>query len=67
MGKVASIGLKAGYEVLAAGDGTGFATPLATWPVNEHFTTELKYAGFSADGDRYTDTDKLWLTLQLKL
>jgi hypothetical protein len=126
-GTVASIGLKAGYEVLAAGDGTGFATPLATlhkfqgwadkflstpgdgvedayfgidgvvgpvklaaiyhnfqaedssedfgdeidlvatWPVNEHFTTELKYAGFSADGDRYTDTDKLWLTLQLKL
>jgi hypothetical protein len=126
-GKVASIGLKAGYEVLAAGDGTGFATPLATlhkfqgwadkflntpgdgvedmyfeingaagpvtlaaiyhdfqaedssedfgdeidlvatWPVNEHVTTELKYAGFSADGDRYTDTDKLWLTLQLKL
>lgn len=128
-GKVASIGLKAGYEVLAAGDGTGFATPLATlhkfqgwadkflstpvdgiedtyfgvdgalgpvklaaiyhnfqgedssedfgneidlvatWPVNEHFTTQLKYAGFSADGgtDSYTDTDKLWLTLQLKL
>ena len=40
---------------------------VATWPVNEHVTTELKYAGFSADGDRYTDTDKLWLTLQLKL
>lgn len=126
-GTVANIGLKAGYEVLAAGDGTGFATPLATlhkfqgwadkflntptdgmedlyfsvngtvgpvklaaiyhdfqaedssedfgdeidlsatWAVNEHFTTQLKYAGFSADSDRYTDTDKLWLTLQLKL
>jgi hypothetical protein len=39
----------------------------ATWPVTEHFTTQLKYAAFSADGDRYTDTDKIWLTLQLKL
>ena len=126
-GKVSGIGLKAGYEVLAAGDGTGFATPLATlhkfqgwadkflstpgdgvedmyvgidaaagpvtlaaiyhnfqaedssedfgdeidlaatWTINEHFTTELKYAGFSADGNRYTDTNKLWLTLQLRL
>ncbi len=126
-GQLASVGLKAGYEVLAAGDGTGFATPLATlhkfqgwadkflstpgdgvedlyfgldaaagpvklaavyhdfqaedssedfgseidlsatWPVNEYFTTELKFAGFSADGNRYTDTDKVWLTLQFKL
>ncbi|MCB1687495.1 MAG: alginate export family protein [Halioglobus sp.] len=126
-GTVSNIGLKVGYEVLAADNGTGFATPLATlhkfqgwadkflttpvdgvedlyfsvegavgpvklaaiyhdfqaedssedfgdeidlsatWAVNEHFTTQLKYAGFSADGDRYTDTDKLWLTLQLKL
>lgn len=126
-GKIADIGVKAGYEVLAAGDGTGFATPLATlhkfqgwadkflttpddgvedlylgvdaalgpvrlaavyhdfqaedsgedfgseidlaatWPINEHFTTELKFAGFSADGDRYTDTDKLWLTLQFRI
>ena len=126
-GKVVGIGLKGGYEVLAAGDGTGFATPLATlhkfqgwadkflstpgdgvedmyfgvngvlgpvklaavyhdfqaedssedfgtevdlsatWPVNQYFTTQLKYAGFSADSDRYTDTDKVWLTLQFKL
>jgi hypothetical protein len=126
-GKIANFGLKGGYEVLAAGDGVGFATPLATlhkfqgwadiflgtpgdgvedmyfgvdtkigpvklaavyhdfqaedssedfgdeidlaatWPINEHFTTQLKYAAFSADSDRYTDTDKIWLTLQLKL
>ena len=126
-GKLADIGLKAGYEVLAAGDGVGFATPLATlhkfqgwadqflstprdgvedayvgadvavgpvmlaavyhdfqaedssedfgseidlsatWPVNEHFTTELKFAGFSADSNRYSDVNKLWVTLQLKL
>ncbi len=126
-GKLAGIGLKGGYEVLAAGDGVGFATPLATlhkfqgwadqflstpgdgvedayvgvdapvgpvilaavyhdfqaedssedfgnevdlsatWPVNERFTTELKFAGFSTDSNRYSDTNKLWVTLQLKL
>lgn len=121
------VGLTAGYEVLAAGDGTGFATPLATlhkfqgwadkfldtpgdgiedlylgasatlgpvklqavyhdfqaedssedfgseidlaatWPINQYFTTQLKFASFSSDSDRYTDTDKIWLTLQLKI
>jgi Alginate export len=126
-GDVGPVSLTAGYEVLAAGDGTGFATPLATlhkfqgwadkflgtpgdgvedayfgvdgtlgsvklgavyhdfqaedssedfgteidlaatWPVNKQFSAQLKYAGFSADGDRYTDTDKLWVTLELKL
>lgn len=126
-GTIGTIGVKAGYEVLAAGDGTGFATPLATlhkfqgwadkflntpgdgvedlyigidtalgpvklaaiyhnfqaedssedfgdeidlaatWPVTENFTTELKFAGFSADGDRYTDTNKVWLTLQFRI
>ena len=124
---VAGVGLLAGYEVLAAGDGTGFATPLATlhkfqgwadqflstpydgvedlylgisgalgpvklqavyhdfqaedsgedfgteidlaatWPINEHFSTQLKFAGFSSDSDRYDDTDKIWLTLQFKI
>ena len=39
----------------------------ATWPVTENFTTELKFAGFSADGDSYTDTNKLWLTLQFRI
>jgi hypothetical protein len=126
-GSAANIGLKAGYEVLAADNGIGFATPLATlhkfqgwadtflntpgdgvedlyfgidtvlgpvkigaiyhnfqaedssrdfgdeidlvatWPVNEHFTTALKFAGFFADEDSYTDTNKVWLTLQFKL
>lgn len=122
-------GLKArlGYEVLGAGDGVGFKTPLATlhkfqgwadkflstpadgiedlyldasgklgpvlwilayhdfqaedgsddwgsewdleaaWPLNEQFTVKLNYAHFDSDDAAYTDAEKLWLTLQLKL
>ena len=30
-------------------------------------TTQLKGAIFNADGDSYTDTNKVWLTLQLKI
>ena len=126
-GSLGGVGIKAGYEVLAADNGVGFATPLATlhkfqgwadkflstpgdgvedlylgmsgdlgpfkleavyhdfqaesssedfgdeldlaatWPVNEYFTTQLKGAIFNADGDSYTDTNKVWLTLQLKI
>lgn len=121
------IGFKGGYEVLGAGDGVGFKTPLATlhkfqgwadkflgtpgdgiedlyagvngklgpvklaaiyhdfqaedtsedygteidlvatWPINKQFSVQAKYASFSADGTRYDDTDKAWVTLQLKL
>ncbi len=122
------IKFKAGYEVLAADNGVGFATPLATahkfqgwadkflatpgdgiedayasiggklgpvnvmavyhdfqaedssadfgtefnaiatWPVNKQFTLQAKYASFDSDDtDRYADTEKLWLTVQLKL
>ncbi len=125
--KFSGIGIKGGYEVLGAGDGVGFKTPLATlhkfqgwadkflgtpgdgvedlylningklgpvkmaaiyhdfqaedtsedygseidlvatWPVNKQFSVQAKYASFSADSDRYDDTDKMWLSLQLKL
>jgi hypothetical protein len=121
------IGFKGGYEVLGAGDGVGFKTPLATlhkfqgwadkflgtpgdgiedmyvgvngklgpvklaaiyhdfqaeetsedygtevdlvatWPINKQFSVQAKYASFSADSSRYDDTDKGWVTLQLKL
>lgn len=121
------VNVKLGYEVLGAGDGVGFKTPLATlhkfqgwtdkflgtpgdgiediylgatgklgpvklgafyhdftaedssedfgtewdlvgtWPVTKHLTTQLKYANFSSDSDRYSDTQKVWVTLQLKL
>lgn len=128
-GDLGPVSLTGGYEVLAAGDGVGFATPLATlhkfqgwadkflstpadgvedlylgvagkvgpikleavyhdfqaedssqdygteldlvatWPVNKLFTTQLKYAAFDADNSNsgFTDTDKVWFTLQLKI
>lgn len=126
--KVESFAVKAGYEVLAADNGVGFKTPLATlhkfqgwadkflatpgdgiediylsatgsfgavtamavyhdfqaessnadsgteidlsatWKVNQQFTVQAKYAAFATDdAERFADTDKLWLTLQLKL
>ncbi len=125
--KFSGIGFKGGYEVLGAGDGVGFKTPLATlhkfqgwadkflgtpgdgiedmyagvngklgpvklaaiyhdfqasetsedfgteidlvatWPINKQFSVQAKYASFSSDSDRYDDTDKGWVTLQLKL
>ena len=125
--KFAGIGFKGGYEVLGAGDGVGFKTPLATlhkfqgwadkflgtpgdgiedlyvgvngklgpvklaaiyhdfqasdssadfgteidlvatWPINKQFSVQAKYASFDADSIRYDDTDKAWVTLQLKL
>ena len=124
---IAVVNVKLGYEVLGAGDGVGFKTPLATlhkfqgwadkflvtpgdgiedlyvgatgklgpvklgafyhdfqaedssddygseldlvatWPINKQFSTQLKYANFSSDSDSISDTEKLWVTLQLKL
>ena len=40
---------------------------VATWPINKQLTTQLKYANFSSDADNLSDTEKLWVTLQLKL
>jgi len=126
-GDLGPVALLAGYEVLASGDGVGFATPLATlhkfqgwadkflntptdgvedlyggvsgklgpvkldvvyhdfqaedgggsfgkeldlaatWPVNRIFSTQLKFAGFDGDRTGYTDTYKVWLTLEAKI
>ena len=132
--KFGGVGFKGGYEVLGAGDGVGFKTPLATlhkfqgwadkflgtpvdgvedmyigvngklgpvklaaiyhdfqaedsntdfgteidlvatWPINKQFSIQAKYASFDSDTDRlkngkpeFVDTDKAWVTLQLKL
>jgi len=125
--KFGGVDFKGGYEVLGAGDGVGFKTPLATlhkfqgwadkflstpgdgiedmyvgvngnlgpvkltaiyhdfqaedskadfgteidlvatWPINKQFSIQTTYAAFDADSIRYTDTDKAWVTLQLKL
>ncbi len=40
---------------------------VATWQVVKQFSIEAKYATFESDTDRYSDVDKAWVTLQLKL
>jgi len=40
---------------------------MGTWPISKQFSTQLKYANFSSDSDRYSDAQKVWVTLQLKL
>ncbi len=41
---------------------------IATWPVNKMLTLQGKFASFDTDDEaRYTDTDKIWLTAQIKL
>lgn len=41
---------------------------VATWPVTKNLNLQLKAASFSADDeDRYSDTDKLWVTVQFKI
>jgi len=124
---MAPVRLNAGLEVLGAGDGVGFATPLATghkfqgwadkflstpgdgvenfylgikgkagmvnlgaiyhdfkaedssddfgteidlvaaWPLDKYITLKAEYAMFDTDDDtRFSDTDKFWLTMQVK-
>jgi len=70
-GKLGPVVLTAIYhDFQAESSGTDFGTELdllATWPVNEQFTVQAKYATFDADGGGLTDTDKAVLVLQLKL
>jgi Alginate export len=40
----------------------------ATWPINEMFSLQLKYANFNADHSAsYEDTQKAWVTVQFKI
>ncbi|WP_279243670.1 alginate export family protein [Candidatus Litorirhabdus singularis] len=70
-GKAGPVKLMAVYHDFAAESSSeDFGTELnlsATWPVNDNFTTQLTYAGFDSDSERFSDVDKVWLTLQLKL
>jgi len=70
-GKLGPVKLGAFYHDFTAQDSSeDFGTEwnlVATWPINKQFTTQLKYADFDSDSDRYTDTTKAWVTLQLKL
>jgi hypothetical protein len=71
-GKVGPVKLAAIYhDFQAESSSTDFGTEIdlvATWPVNKQFTVQAKYASFDTDDSaRFADTDKAWLTLQLKL
>ena len=70
-GKVGPVNLGAFYHDFSAEDSSDdFGSEwdlVATWPVNKQFTTQLKYANFSSDSSRFSDTEKLWVTLQLQL
>ena len=70
-GKLGPVKMAAIYHDFQAEDSsTDFGTEIdlvATWPINKQFSVQAKYAAFDADSIRYTDTDKAWITLQLKL
>lgn len=70
-GTLGPVKLGAFYHDFSAEDSSeDFGTEwdlVGTWPINKQFTTQLKYANFSSDSDRYSDSQKLWVTLQLKL
>jgi len=70
-GNLGGLKLAAYYHDFSAEDGSGnFGTEwdlMGSWPLNKQFTTQLHYANFSSDSDRYSDAQKVWLTLQLKI
>ncbi|MEE4191297.1 MAG: alginate export family protein [Halieaceae bacterium] len=71
-GKIGPVNVKAIYhDFQAEASSDDFGTELnliATWPVNKQFTVQAKYASFDTDvQERFPDTDRAWLTLQLKL
>ncbi|MFT6286976.1 MAG: hypothetical protein ACJA09_001728 [Alcanivorax sp.] len=41
---------------------------VATWPTSKNLSLQLKYASFSTDNKaRFSDTDRLWLTVNFKI
>ena len=70
-GKVGPVKLTAVYhDFQAESSSEAFGTELdllATWAVNDMFSTQLKYATFDADSVRFNDVEKVWLIFQLKL
>ncbi len=70
-GKVGPVKLGAFYHDFQAEDSSeDFGTEIdlvATWPITKNWTTQLKYANFSSDSDRYADTEKVWFTLNFKI
>ena len=71
-GKLGPVNVAAIYhDFQAESSSDDFGTEIdliATWPVNDNFTVQAKFASFDTDAeDRFPDTDRAWLTLQLKL
>jgi hypothetical protein len=71
-GKLGPVKLGGVYHDFQAEDSSAdFGTELdlvATWPINSLWSVQLKYASFNSDDKaRYSDTDKAWLTVNLKL
>jgi hypothetical protein len=71
-GSAGPINLAATWHDFQAEQGSAdYGTELdlaATWPVNEMWNLQLKYANFMADNNStYQDTQKVWLTVQLKI
>jgi hypothetical protein len=71
-GKVGSVKLAAVYHDFQAEDSSDdFGSEIdlsATWAVNKTWGLQLKYANFSSDNsDRFSDTTKLWLSVNFKI
>lgn len=71
-GGVGAVKLGAFYHDFAAeSSSTDFGSEMdlvATWPANKNLSFQLKAARFESDEkSRYEDTNKLWLTVQLKM
>lgn len=71
-GKAGPVKLAAVYhDFQAESSSTDFGTEVnlvATWPATSYLTLQGKYANFETDDEaRYTDTEKFWITAQIKL
>jgi hypothetical protein len=40
---------------------------IGDWPARERVAVQAKYASFDTESERYADTDKVWLVVQLTL
>ncbi|MFK7976100.1 MAG: alginate export family protein [Halioglobus sp.] len=71
-GAAGPVKLGAFYHTFSAEDSSAdFGTEIdlvATWPATKYLTLQLKFASFSTDDEaRFSDTDKVWLTVNFKL
>jgi hypothetical protein len=70
-GKIGPVKLGGFYHDFSAEDASGDygseVDLVATWPYNDLWTFQLKYANFSSDSDNFTDTEKAWLSVIFKI